>query len=253
MRFSRKLSVAAALMASAGTLAFAGSASAAFPNFSDCPRTAPGFATCIDIQARSGTLDIKGFVTPLGESLEIRGGIKQPEDNFEFIPPAGTSGFFARPVQVPGGLLGIDFPLPGNAVTATAKLAGSPQDIRINIGDLSVKVPVKLELSNPLIGPGCQIGSNRNPVNLNLIVGTTNPPPPNTPISGQPGTIEIGQGYLAFRNTRNVDNSFSVPGATGCGINLGLINALVNTKLRLPSASGNNAMIVVNDVALGQG
>jgi len=58
---------------------------------------------------------------------------------------------------------------------------------------------------------------------------------------------------VLFIGNVNVDNAFSVPGATGCGIGLGLVNALVNAKLGLPSAAGNNTMIMQNNVGLGAG
>jgi hypothetical protein len=46
----------------------------------------------------------------------------------------------------------------------------------------------------------------------------------------------------------SVDNAFAVPGASGCGL-LGIVDPLVNLRLRLPSAAGNNAMIVRSNVA----
>ena len=42
-----------------------------------------------------------------------------------------------------------------------------------------------------------------------------------------------------------------MPGATECGLGLGLINSLVNLKLGLPAAAGNNSIELHNDVALG--
>ncbi|CAM5525437.1 Secreted protein OS=Streptomyces tendae OX=1932 GN=GUR47_10325 PE=4 SV=1 [Streptomyces tendae] len=42
------------------------------------------------------------------------------------------------------------------------------------------------------------------------------------------------------------DSTFAVPGATGCGLNVGLINAAVNAKTGLPSAAGNNSL-TLND------
>lgn len=100
---SYKLVVAA--LATGVWLCLAGTAAAAFPNFSDCPRTTTNVAACIDIQNTSGNLNIKGFNVPLGASLEIRGGLTTPENGLVFIPPRGTNGFFSRPVAVPGGLL----------------------------------------------------------------------------------------------------------------------------------------------------
>jgi hypothetical protein len=209
--------------------------------------------TCADIQSRAGSLTIKGFTVPIGESFEIRGGVESVNGVLQLVAPRGTTGVFAKPVRVPGGLLGIDFPIPGNAVTATAELAAtSSSAIKIDFGTLSVSLPVKLRLSNPLIGPNCHIGSNSSPVRLNLITGTTAPPAPNRPITGRIGDYsEPVPGQSLLRGNRNVDNSFSIPGASSCGLGLGLIDQLVNAKLRLPSAAGNNTMIVDNDIALG--
>jgi hypothetical protein len=251
MRLNKSFAIAGAL-GIIGSAAFGSSAQAAWPNFSDCPTTA-NRVLCVDIQSRSGSLTIKGFTVPIGESLNIRGAVRDVNGAAEFVAPRGTNGFFARPIQVPGGILGIDFWLPGNAVTATATLVGPASNIRLDTSDFSVAVPVKLKLSNPIIGPGCQIGSDSNPVRLFLTTGTTNPAPPNRPISGRLGEVTATETAILLRGNSNVDNAFSIPGASGCGINLGLINSLINLKLRLPSAGGNNTMIVNNDIGLGSG
>lgn len=234
---------------------FSGSAAAVFPDFAGCQRSVPDVAGCLNVQSRTGSLTIKGFAVPIGTSFQLRGTLaydSSTSTGYRFYPPTGTTGVFAKPVQVPGGLLGIDFPIPGNAVTATAKLAGPVSGITVDPGTLQVRIPTKLALTNPIIGPGCQIGSDGNPIRLNLITGTTSPPAPNRPITGRIGTYEFtSPAYIVIRGNTNVDNSFAVPGASGCGIGLGLINALVNAKLRLPSAAGNNTIIIDNDVAIG--
>ncbi len=249
MQWCKRLAAAIAVTA---WLALAGTASAAFPNFSDCPRTAPGVAACVDIQNVRGNLNIKGFNVPLGESLEIRGGLSTPENGLVFTPPAGTTGFFARPVPVPGGLLGIEFPIPGNTVLATTELAGSPSEIHINTINQSIRIPIRVRLSNFLLGMDCHIGTNAHPVVLNLVTETTSPPPPNRPISGHVGTPGFNEEthVLTFTGNLNVENSFAIPAATECGFGLGLINLLVDTKLRLPSAAGNNSIEVTNNVGL---
>lgn len=232
-------------------LGFAGSAMAAFPNYEGCPRTNPAAIACIDVQNTSGNLNIKGFNVPLGESLEIRGAVSAlAVEGNTFIPATGTNGFFTRPVQVPGGLLGIDFPIPGNSVTATTELAGTSSDIRINTASLSISVPVKVRLSNILLGMNCHIGSNSNPVVLNLIVGTTNPPPPNRPITGRRGTPSFVGTEIRLTDNVNVANEFAIPASSSCGLGLGLINLLVDAKLQLPSAAGNNSIEVHNNVGL---
>lgn len=248
MKLPKKALLAGAVVGAA--LASSGTASAAFPNFAGCPTDVAGVTTCINIQSPSGSMNIKGFNVPLPNSLEIRGGIDVSSGEARFVAPRGTTGFFARPVPVPGGLLGINFPLPGNAVQATAELAGPPSSIRIDLSNLGVALPMKLRLSNPLIGPNCHIGTNAKPAYVNLITGTTNPPAPNRPITGRVGELTIQDGTLIFANNTNVDNSFAIPSASQCGLGIGLIDALVDAKLRLPSASGNNTLIVNNNVAV---
>lgn len=247
MRVNRILALAAATLVAA-LCALGGTALAAFPNFSDCPPI-PGGGTCVDIQSQSGELVIKGFHVPLDHSLEIRGGVNETSNSL--IPPAGTNGFFAQPVNVPGGLLGIELPLSFNQVKATAELAGPASSIVIE--GFQIRMPLKVHLSNPLIGSNCYIGSNSHPVNVTLITGTTSPPPPNTPITGQVGTPTfIPPNVLTFTGGVNVDNSFAIPGASGCGLGLGLIDGAIDLKLGLPSAAGNNSLTIANDVGLKQ-
>jgi hypothetical protein len=246
-----------ALLVLGASLLFASSASAAFPNFSDCPRSAPGAAECIDIQSLTGSLEIKGFTVPLGESLEIRGALTEPteaEPASRFIPPAGTNGFFSRSIRVPGGILGLELWIPGNEVLARAELAGSTSAVRFVFGlpVTTISLPVKVKLDNPILGSNCYIGTNSNPARINLTTGTTSPPAPNRPISGSTGTIRPegpNSEILELLGARSVDNAFAVPGASGCGL-LGIADPLVNLRLKLPSAAGNNTMIVTNNVAL---
>jgi hypothetical protein len=250
MRSYKRCAALTAALATSVVLMLAGSALAAFPNFSDCPTTAPNVSGCVDVQNTSGNLDIKGFNVPLGAtSLEIRGGITSAETGFQFVPPTGTTGFFSRAVPVPGGLFGIEW-LPGNSVLAITELAGSPSNIRFDFAHFGLSVPVKVRLVNVLLGMDCHIGTNSHPVTLNLITGTTSPPPPNTPISGHVGRFEIAPPVVTVTETLDVENSFAVPGATECGLGLGLINTLVNLKLKLPSAAGNNSISVVNNIGI---
>jgi hypothetical protein len=239
----------AALLVAAACLVFGGTASAAFPDFTGCPTEAADIGACVNVQNVSGNLDIKGFDVPLGASLEIRGGLTSATTGNRFIPARGTNGFIARPVNVPGGLLGIEW-IPGTSVQAITELAGDPDDIRFDVGSFGLTVPVKVRLVNLFIGMNCHVGTNGSPVVLRLITGTTNPPAPNRPISGRVGTIEFAPPLLTLTNNVNVDNTFAVPGASSCGLGLGLINSLVNLRLGLPSAAGNNEIVVTNNIGL---
>jgi len=255
MKRRRSIRVLVAMAATTMLLAAgAGSAQAVFPNFAGCPTETPEATGCIDVQSVTGSLEIKGFTVPLGESLEIRGAINGNTTPFRFTPPAGTNGFFSRAIRIPGGILGIEFPIPGNAVLAIAQLAGPASSIAISSGEqLTVSIPVKVKLENPILGSGCYIGTNSNPSRINLTTGTTSPPSRNRPISGEFGEVEVifegERPVIEFLGQRVVDNSFAVPGASGCGL-LGIVDPLVNLRLRLPSAAGNNAMIVRNNVAI---
>jgi len=251
MTFRRHLAALCASLAVVAWLALAGSALAAFPNYTGCPSRSATVWACIDIQNTRGNLNIKGFNVPLGESLEIRGAISLPDEegNNVFTPARGTTGFFSTSVRVPGGLLGIEW-LPGNEVLATTELAGSSSDIHINTDNQSIRIPVKVRLSNFLFGMNCHIGTSTNPVVLNLITGTTNPPPPNRPISGRVGTPSITPEEIRVIDNVNVNNEFAIPASSSCGLGLGLINALIDARLRLPSAAGNNSIEVHNNLAL---
>jgi hypothetical protein len=252
----RRLVVATAAIAASLLAVASAGALAAFPDFTGCPTANPAVTACLDIESTDGFLDIKGFRVPIGTSFALRGGLI-PNANegvgpATFVAPTNGSGVFSKPIQIPGGILGIDFAIPGNAVTATAQLAGSASNIRVDPAELFVSIPVKLKLDNPILGSNCFIGSNSNPVRLNLTVGTTSPPPPNRPISGHAGEVSFdAAGHVLFLGNVNVDNAFAVPGATGCGLGLGLVNALINAKLGLPSAAGNNTVSITNDVGLG--
>lgn len=243
MRLRKHLAVL--VTASALLVVGGGSASAAFPNFSDCPTSNPSVIACIDIQNVSGSLNIKGFNVPLGESLDIRGG---SDASNNFIAPTDGNGLFATPVVVPGGLLGIEW-IPGNRVLATAELAGTSSQIHINGAD--VEIPIRVRLSNALLGMNCHVGTDSNPIRLALTSGTTSPPPPNRPISGHVGTIvPLEARTITLIGTESVENSFAIPASSSCGFGLGLINLLVDAKLKLPSAAGNNSIDVVNNAGI---
>jgi len=252
MRRKHSLAMIAAV-ATMAWVAAGGAAQAAFPNFSDCPTSNPAVRGCIDIQSVTGSLEIKGFTVPLGESLEIRGGLDNSVRPAIFYPPTGTNGFFSRSIRIPGGILGLELPIPGNTVLGTAELAGPASSIRMEISFrvTTVSLPVKVKLDNPLLGSSCYIGSNGNPARLNLTTGTTSPPPPNRPITGRVGEPSFDEATETqiLTDSVSVDNAFAVPGATGCGL-LGILNPVVNLKLGLPSSGGNNTMIVHNNVAL---
>lgn len=98
---------------------------------------------------------------------------------------------------------------------------------------ISLKISLSGSPSGVSLGSSCQVG----PFTLAMTTGTTSPPLPNLPITGVPYDATTGQGTV-------VNNSFSVPGASGCGP-LGLANSQLNTGLGIPAAAGTNTANLV--------
>src|SRR5215218_3988028 len=146
MRIRTYRAVVTAVVAAMALIVGAGAAQAAFPDFTGC--TSGRF--CVNVQNRSGNLNINGFNVPLHESLEIRGMlIPNGTEIPDFVPPAGTTGLFARPEPVPGGLLGIEW-IPGTSVLAITELAGPSSAIKVEPNTGRVRMPVKVRLVNLL-------------------------------------------------------------------------------------------------------
>src|SRR4029077_14285772 len=94
-----------------------------------------------------------------------------------------------------------------------------------------------VRLVNLLLGMDCHIGTTSRPVVLTLPTTTG-------------GTVLQNERGIVITGNVNGESSFAVPGATECGLGLGLINSLVNLRLGLPSSSGNNSISITNDIAL---
>jgi hypothetical protein len=272
IRMSFRPAVAAAV--SVGALAFASSAMAAAPTgvfapFKYCPYQNTAVQTCLKSTTTSGSFKLGNATVPITSSTPtvLQGGYTFDGATTFFNAANGGSTLVSTPLKVPGGLLGlvstggfsgilIDLfnaaVASVNDVYATAEQAGPIQMDFINylIADgTAFTLPIKVHLTNPFLGSSCYIGSNSNPITLRLTLGTTNPPAPNTPISGSPGEPETNADgtYRTAPNTRLVDNSFSVPGANNCGftfLDKLVITAAVNLKEGLPSAAGKNTAIL---------
>lgn len=229
-----------------------------YEEFEGCPsRTVnANIVACFTSLVHDGHLKLGSKNTPIEDPIRLAGAlINTGTDGGGFA--VGT--FDGGRQEVPGGIIGITglnwlvnlFPgglLQLHAESELVAVAGTPFT-----DPFTLKIKVKLE--NPLLSNTCYIGSNSNPIVLNLTTNTTNPPPPNTPISGSLGEPEIDPGLpgpvIRSENVL-VDNAFAVPAASGCGFfGLGIIDALVNSVSGLPSAAGNNEAVQDTLVSLG--
>lgn len=191
-------------------------------------------------------------------SMMIAGG----QDIFDMVDDPTTSwkprqgSVHATPVTVPGGAIGTDSAetFGPTSITAHVVEAGTPVINTFNTdpetGYLApeVKLPIRLKLSNPLLGDNCYIGTEDDPIVLDMIADAATMGNFEAPIS------ENGEEYIGnvYRGVEAEGDTFTVPGATGCGpFGLGSMNWAVNLRAGLPSASGNNSIRVTSDIFAG--
>lgn len=281
---SRRVTVVGvALLASLAVLLSASSALATehnpkgeYAQFKYCPLSNSSTTFCLFAQTESGKFVVGNETVPIKNTITLQGGFHVLENEereiigYQFIGAENGETLSKTPQSVPGGLAGlvkcyeisnfferiaceVIFENGLTGVTATTELAASATSIGINIQNLveaegtALLLPVKVKLSNPLLGESCYIGSNSSPISLPLTTGTTKPPLPNKPISGNIGKIEVKNGGSLINVKENtlVNNSFAAPEAEGCGgIFSFLIDPLVDAKLGLPAAAGHNTAVL---------
>lgn len=250
--------VLAAIMLMA-PLAQAETPNPSYAKFAGCPSPKtenPAVKTCVRGVIKGGHVRLGKKEVPFSVPINFGGGISVLfTEGPLFASPSGG----LEPVKepVPGGLIGttkldwLNNLLNSKqlALYAVTEIAGPP-----SMSFFGMHLPVRVHLINPVLGNNCYIGSFASPINLNLISGTTSPPPPNKPIEGHPGFLEF-EPVLEIQKVLNqvmVDNSFAVPAASGCALNLfGLsinISSLVNSKLGLPAPAGTNEMVQNADI-----
>jgi hypothetical protein len=279
----RAMVVVVALFASLVVLGSASSALATehhpkgdFAVFNQCPLSNTATNVCIFAQTESGEFVVGKKTVPIKNTITLQGGVhvifneEREIVGSEFIGAENGETLSKTPQSVPGGLAGLVncfeisnfferiaceliFENKVTGVTATTELAAPASSIVLNTQNLieatgtALQLPVKVKLSNPLLGEGCYLGSNSAPILLPLTTGTTSPPEPNKPISGKIGKVEFKDeaALTIVRENSLVNNSFAAPGAEGCGgIFSFLINPLVDAKLGVPSAAGHNTAIL---------
>lgn len=255
-----------------------------YANFGDCPLSNPAVNSCVFGQTTSGEFKIGSTAVPLTKTTTLQGGLIINEETGAetFVEAADGNTLSKTPQTVPGGLLKIlapeswpeflrdlfnEFIDKGiTGVTATTELVGTPQ---LNITKLISKapaalvLPVRIHLENSFLGNNCYVGSKANPTTVEFTTGTTSPPPPNEPITGSVGEVEIKGGGLIIVAKKNslVNNSFAAPKAEGCGSQIlfglftGIIDSAVDSELGLPSEAGHNTAILngTQEVANAEG
>jgi len=218
---------------------------------------------CIANSSPNGSIKLGNSTQTTGATnLQLGATINDATGAFSLVTPAGGA-LVSEPVNVEGGLLGLmcpsDIPLvtaicdglvgsPLNSVTAVVEPAGAPSNFdraaALRLGRPIITLPVKVHLVNPILGPNCYIGTDGNPIVLRP--ENTTQPSIAAAIGDLDGTPNPSGALARLTGTSTQgDDSFAVPGATGCGL-LGVLNTAVNQQQGLPSPAGNNNLVLNN-------
>jgi streptogramin lyase len=199
---------------------------------------------CLASNSPHGSITI-GTTSNLTGNTNLQVGLVLDQNTsvFTVVSPAGGA-VISDPVDVTAG---------GVTVTATVESAGNPSDFDllagISVGMPIITLPIKIHLVGQTVdlGPSCFIGSDMNPIvlhpantdvsNAQLNFANFDPdgtPDPNGPLS-----------TLVVSGTTQGDDTFAVPGASGCGPNGdGSLNGVVNSVVGLPAPSGTNHLVL---------
>jgi hypothetical protein len=258
-----------------------------FKVFKECPVGTEAVVGCLVSRSESGEIVIgnkkeakEKTAVPIVATQTLQGGFGEANEatGQQLFYGAKNGETFSKTGQkVPGGLLDFVkcneikniivkiaceaiFENGVTGVTAVTELAKPASNIYLNEFALeeelpfppyppALVLPVKIKLENPLLGSGCYIGSEAEPIELALTTGATSPPAPNKSIHGTLGELnskERGK-ILVITGNKLVGNAFAVGKAHGCGL-LGILDGLIESKLGLPSPAGENTAILNNTV-----
>lgn len=273
------------MLAAAGALIYAGVAAAPamavgypapggiYAPFTDCPLhdpemllAAPGFAMgCIKSVTASGSFTVHGIPVQITHPVTVQFGTYSDLDSsgnqvFHVVPPQDGKELLTEPEVIPAGLLLLVCSIGDPSVERLCETAmtSGHTDLSVEVqlagpitnfsplAETPFTLPVKVQLGNPLLGGGCYIGSDSDPILLNPTfnpVGTlgfeSDPDPTRFP----------NVAVLAITDSTLTDDIFSVPAATGCGPG-GVADDAINATLGLPSPSGNNHLVLNGNDAL---
>lgn len=221
---------------------------------------------CVYSVTTGGSVTLGKKTVPIKNPVTLQGGFEGEVPNIEFYGAENGDTLSKTAQPVPGGLVGVTAPLwwpkflrdwfnglieEGlTGVDATIELTGPTKgltNVELNTANLlfeegtAVGLPGKIHLENATLGSNCYIGSNSNPVQINLTSGTDGT------LVGDGGELIFPEPYdlITVEDAKLVNSTFSAPAASGCGGLFSLfIDPLVNTLVGLPAGSGKNSAIL---------
>jgi hypothetical protein len=242
-----------------------------FANFGECPLSSAKVGTCIYSKSSSGEFKVGNKAVPLVNPVTLQGGLIGSGEASEFVGAENGETLSKTPQPVPGGLLGITAPTwwPSfiqswfnnqineglTGVTATVELAKPASAVKVNVNNLieekgtALGLPVKVKLSNGILGNSCYLGSNSSPIQINFTTGTSGS------LKGTRGVAEFNEEFtlVTLKGGKLVNATFSAPGVNGCGgIFSFLVDPLVESILGVPAGEGKNKAILEGVLQSGQ-
>ncbi len=269
MRFFKRLAAASTATALA-VLASASLASAAshnptgeFKQFAECPLNRETITDCVFSVSDGGFFTVGKKTVPLVNPVTLQGGFEGSGSEVSFFGAENGDTLSKTAQPVPGGLLGIVAPkwwpewlqewfneFINNGFTgvkATVELAAPATSISLSTENLILEegvalgLPVKVKLDNVILGSNCYVGSNEAPIQIDFTTGVDGE------LDGSAGELTFNESFtiITLSGGRLVNNSFSSPGANGCGgIFSFLIDPLVDAILGIPSGPGANSAVL---------
>jgi hypothetical protein len=229
-------------------------------------------ALCVAVNSPSGAIKLSDLTLPTGEG-NIQFGLvgenhEESETTYRLVSPEGGATSVA-PIAIPDGLPGLICPgaprwlswicraHPGGShgdngltdITATVQPAGELSNFDLD-GALAVEVPivtmpVKIHLENRLLGPECYIGSDSEPIVLQLenLTGFTSSAFEGFEPDGSPATEGGTMIRIGLLGATEGDKAFALPGVSGCGFR-GALDGVIDDNAELPSPPSENALVL---------
>jgi len=237
-----------------------------YAQFAECPLNRVTITDCIYSVSNGGEFTVGKKTVPLVNAVTLQGGFEGAGEEIEFYGAENGDTLSKTAQPVPGGLTGIVAPtwwpkslqewfnnqinegLTG--VTATVELTGPSKgltNIELSTENLlfeegtALGLPVKIKLSNAILGSSCYVGTDSKPVPLHFTTGTSGS------LTGSAGELSFNEAFtiITISGGKLVDGTYAAPGASGCGgIFSFFIDPLVNSILGIPSASGKNKAVL---------
>jgi hypothetical protein len=263
--------IAAVLAAASFAAPAAAEPTGEFAQFAQCEYENPEVTDCIDWTWNTGTLQIGSKTIPIVNPITFQGSYV-PE--MDFLGATNGETLSQTPQPVPGGLAGVTAPTSWpewlqeafneqietglTGVNATVELAGptagltnatlSTENLIFEEG-AALRLPVKIHLDNPILGNECYLGSNSEPIQLNLTTGTSGA------LKGSAGELMFNEAFtlIDLTGVRLVDQTFTVPSANGCGGELSeYLDPLVDSIFGTPAGVGENHAVLEGTLTEGE-